>query len=835
MIEFWKLDTPAVLSGLNSNSSGLAEEEARERLVLHGPNALFEHAVRGRLAALWNQLKNPVVLLLILAAAASMASGELIDAVIVLAIVSASAWIGYSRELHAEQAVEALRKRIQIRARVLRGGRESTCPVSDIVPGDIVLLSAGSIVPADGRVLEAADFFVNEAALTGESFPVEKKPGQVPAHASLGSRTNCVFLGTNVRSGTARCVIVNTGSSTEFGAIAHRLSIQAPETEFDRGLRHFGYMLAMTMFVIVVLVFGVNVILARPGIDTLLFAIALAVGLSPELLPAILSFNLARGAQLLARQGVLVRQLSAIENLGSMDILCTDKTGTLTEGVVQLGGAFDVGGHRSAEVLSLAVINASLQTGLANPLDEAILQTPHSDLPKGEKLGEVPYDFVRKRLSVVTKSPDGPLLITKGAFENVVKDCVRLSSGTTLDTTGVQKLREQFESWNREGTRVLAVATKRVDAKGSYGRADETELTFVGFLTFSDIPKASAGETLQALQRLGVTVKLITGDAMLVAQHVASQVGMDSERILTGAQLDELHDDALWRAAEQTSLFVEVDPNQKERIILALKKAGHVVGFLGDGINDAPALHAADTGITVEGAADVAREAADFVLLDRNLEVIRHGVEEGRKTFANTLKYILMTISANLGNMVSMAVASILLPFLPLLASQILLNNFLSDIPAVGLADDAVDSELIDHPRRWNISFVRGFMIRFGLLSSAFDFLTFAYLSFVLHAGPELFRTAWFVESLLTEVVIALVVRSRRPFYRSRPGNVLLWSSLLVAAAAPVIPRLPYSNLIGFVPLTASTVATLFSITFLYVFAAELMKREFFRTPHAGT
>jgi Mg2+-importing ATPase len=574
-------------------------------------------------------------------------------------------------------------------------------------------------------------------------------------------------------------------------------------------------------------VYALNTILGRPPVETLLFSIALAVGLSPELLPTILSVNLARGAQMMARHGVLVRRLNAIENLGSMDVLCTDKTGTLTEGVVRLDGAWDAEGTPSATVARLAGWNAALQAGLANPLDGAILDAGRPDLAGVEKLAEVPYDFVRKRLSVVVRTPAGIQLVSKGAFTHVLEACTQAEGGTPLDAGKRAALERRFEAWSREGVRVLAVAVRDLPEQPGYGRADECELRFVGFLTFLDRPKQAVGATLAELARLGVAVKLITGDARLVAEHVAHAVGMRCERVLGGGQLDELHDEALWHAAERTDLFVEVDPNQKERIILALKKMGHVVGFLGDGVNDAPAMHAADTSLSVEGAVDVAREAADFVLLERDLDVIRRGIEEGRRTFANTLKYVLTTTSANLGNMISMAIASLFLPFLPLLAGQVLLNNFLSDVPAIGLADDSVDPELVARPGRWDMRFIGHFMLSFGALSAVFDLLTFALLLVVFAAPAALFRTGWFVESLLTELVIALVVRTRRRFYRSRPGRVLFWSTVGLIALTFVLPVLPIAPTLGFVPLPLALDAAIVGVTCLYVLATEVLKTRF--------
>lgn len=819
----------ALVAQLDSRQEGLDTAEASQRLEHYGPNVVGEHVTLSRLAVVWNQVRSPLLLLLLFAAVVSVITGEWIDAVIVLAIVFASAAIGYTREYRAQSAATRLRARVQIHATVLRDGVQQSVPVHDVVPGDVVLLSAGSIVPADCRLLAATDFFVNEAVLTGESYPVHKSPGVAATDAPLARRGNCVFLGTNVRSGSARAVVVDVGQATEFGAIAHRLELRPPETEFDRGVRQFGHLLLTAMMVMTIAVLVVNLLLDRPLVETLLFSIALAVGLSPELLPAILSVNLARGAATMAEHGVLVRRLPAIENLGSMDILCTDKTGTLTEGVVTLDGAWNADGVPSPAVLDLAAANAALQTGLVNPLDAAILQAHTAPQANVEKLGEVPYDFVRKRLSVVLRDQAGPLLVTKGALGPVLGVCTSLAGGGTLDAAQRDGLHARAAAWAQSGIRALAVATRRVPLQTQYGRDDERGLRFEGFLTFLDRPKAGVDHALAGLRESGVQVKLITGDVAAVARHVASAVGMPCRTVLTGAQLDELHDEALWQAAEHTNLFVEVDPNQKERIIRALKRTGHVVGFLGDGINDAPAMHAADTSLSVEGAVDVAREAADFVLLERDLGVILRGIGEGRRTFANTMKYVMTTTSANLGNMISMAVASLFLPFLPLLAAQVLLNNFLSDVPAVGIADDAVDDELVAGPRRWDMGLLRRFTVEFGLLSSLFDFLTFGALLWLFAAGIELFRTGWFVESLLTELAVALVVRTRRPFWRSRPGPLLLWSTIAVAVLAFAIPYLPHATVLGFVPLPPQLLLTLTLIAASYVAAAEWLKRGFHR------
>ena len=824
---YWAMEPDDVAARLGTSRAGLSTKQAQVRLERYGRNVLSERRLSW-LGVFVNQVKSPLVLLLVFAALASALTGELVDASIVLAIVLASVAVGFSREFDAENAAAALKARVQTLVSVLRDGSVSRIPADGLVPGDVVLLSAGSLVPADALLLEATDFHVSEAALTGESYPVLKNLQPCARATALAGRRNCVFMGTNVRSGTGRCLVVCTGGSTQFGLIARRLSVEAPPTEFDRGMSRFGYLLTSAMVVMAIVVFLVHVARGRPAIETLLFAIALAVGLSPELLPAILSVNLASGAKQMANQGVLVRRLKAIENLGSMDVLCTDKTGTLTEGMIRLEGSYDAQGASSTDVLRLAGLNAALDTGLANPLDDAIAEASGVTPSNTQKLAEIPFDFTRKRVSVVVERDGAALLIMKGAFHHVLECCSRQANGSALDARVRAELEAHYDAWSDQGIRVLAVATRQLAIGECYSREDERELSFDGFITFLDRPKNGVAKTLGTLAKLGVGVKLITGDSRRVAQHLAGLVGLRAERVLSGVELDTLTSEALTHAAEATDLFVEVDPNQKERVILALKRAGHVVGFLGDGVNDAPAMHAADTSLSVHDAVDVAREAADFVLLERDLDVIRRGIVEGRKTFANTLKYVLMTMSANLGNMISMAVASLWLPFLPLLAGQILLNNFLSDIPALGLASDGVDPELVDQPRRWDMRFIGRFMAEFGLLSSLFDFVTFGML-LVLHARPELFRSGWFVESLLTEILVALLIRTRRPFFRSRPGSFVLVSTVAVAAVGVALPYLPFVRGIGFAPLPLTTLAALLVVTLLYAAAVELNKSRFYR------
>jgi len=839
---YWSRDVATLAAALGAGTDGLTSAQASERLADVGPNSV-EDAVRlGALRLLLRQFESPLVLILAFAATLSLVLRQWVDAAIILAIVLGSSLLSFYQEYRASTAVEDLRKRLALTARVVRDGVERSLPVGQIVPGDVVMLSAGNLIPADGIVIQAQDFLVSEASMTGESFPVEKRPGTISADAPIAERTNTVFLGASVRSGAARVLVVRTGRRTEFGAIAARLHARQPETDFERGVRRFGYLLIRVMVVIVLFVLTVNLLLDRPVVESLLFAAALAVGLSPELLPAIISVTLSAGARAMGKRGVIVRRLDAIETLGSMTVLCTDKTGTLTEGTIVLSEVLDAAGEPSDAIRQLAFVNAALETGIENPLDAAIVAAGEgagltiAGLTTAglTKIDEIPYDFVRRRLTIVAaegKAVPQHLIVTKGAFENVLDICTALDRNgveAPMDATARAELAALYQSRGEQGFRVLALATRRVDAKSDYVRDDEREMVFRGFLVFLDPPKPEAAQTIRNLARLGIAIKVISGDNRHVTAHMAKAVGLNATSMLTGRELAGMKDEALWHLAPRTDLFVEIDPQQKERIVRALQRTGQSVGYLGDGINDAPALHAADVGISVAGAVDVARESADIILLSRDLDVLRQGVEDGRRTFANTLKYISITTSANFGNMISMALATPFLPFLPLAAKQILLNNFLSDLPSVAISGDNVDPESVSAPQRWNIGEIRRFMIVFGLISSVFDLLTFGVLLQVFHADKATFQTSWFMISLLTELAVVLVLRTRKPTFRSRPSRLLLWSTLAVAVATLAIPLLGgASTAFGFVPLSARELATILAIVGGYILATEIAKAWF--------
>lgn len=833
---FWNSTLTDLYKRVDSGPDGLTSDSAQGRIKEFGLNSLAKKKKNSAFYFFISQFKNPLVLILLFAVVISAFLQEWIDATIITIIVFGSAILTFIQEYSASNAIEKLQAQVQIKCTVIRDGKEISILSENVVPGDVVKLSAGSLIPADGILVEADDFFVNQAVLTGETFPVEKAPGIAAENASIAERNNCVFMGTSVSSGFAKVLIINTGSKTLFGGIASNLNLRPPETNFEHGIRHFGYLLSQIMLIMVIVVFAIKMLLKDPVIDSLLFAIALAVGLSPEMLPAIISITLAKGAQEMAKQGVIVRRLNAIENFGSMDVLCTDKTGTITQGVVILDQAVDTVGNDSQNVLLYAALNSANQTGLDNPLDTAIVKKAQDlklDLVDYEKKEEIPFDFKRKRLSIIVqKGSEQPLFISKGALDPILSACTKVETRqgvSDLDSMHLDDIHKKFNDWSNKGFRVLGIASKLAVPQVTYHVQDEKDLVFNGFLLFFDPPKKDAGKTIKDLAGLGVTLKIITGDNHLVANHIAAEVGIDVDLIITGSQLNSMSEEALMRVADQADIFAEVDPNQKERIILALKKLGHVVGYMGDGINDASALQAADVGLSVDNAVDVAKQAADFILLKNDLGVLEHGIEKGRTTFSNTMKYVMTTTSANFGNMFSMAGASLILPFLPLLAKQILLNNFLSDLPSITIASDNVDKDLMAKPHRWDIKFIRNFMIVFGLTSSLFDYLTFFTLLVVIKSAEAQFQTGWFIESLLTELAITLIVRTRKSIFKSKPSRLLAFSTLAVAVLAIIIPYLPFSKYFGFIPLPFWLMAVILGITLAYAVVSEIVKYFFYK------
>jgi Mg2+-importing ATPase len=827
---FWSVSTSELLTQLHTTLEGLSSEEAKHRLSVYGYNLFKPKKGTDALSLFLNQFKSPLVIILMFAAILSYFLGDPTSAIIILVIVFVSGLLGFWQERGATNAVEKLLSIVQIKTTALRDGKPTDVPLEEIVPGDIVILSAGRVVPGDSALIECKDLFVDQAALTGETFPAEKLIGLVSAQAPLNERSNTLFMGTHVISGTAKAVVVETGRNTEFGKIEGTLTLRPPETGFERGVRRFGYLLMEVTLLMVIAVFAINAFLGRPILDAFLFSVALAVGLTPQLLPAIVTVNLAHGAKEMAKQKVIVKKLVSIENFGSMNLLCSDKTGTLTEGHIQIHSTIDVDGNGSEKVLLYACLNAFYETGFINPVDEAIRSKNKFDFSGYKKLDEVPYDFIRKRLSILVSKDNANLMIVKGAVPNVLDTCDRVETSTSeVPIEGAKdKILQRFEDLGNKGFRLLGVAYKPMEA-AVVGKEQETEMTFLGFLLLYDPPKSDAKAILQNLEALGISLKIITGDNRFVASSVSQQVGLASARVLTGREIHDMSDDALCHEVGKVDVFAEVDPNHKERIILAFKKAGYVVGFMGDGINDASALHAADVGISVDSAVDVAKEAADIVLLEKDLGVLQGGVKEGRKTFANTLKYVFMAVSANFGNMFSMAGASLFLPFLPLLPTQVLLTNLLTDFPEIAIPTDSVDSKMVEVPRRWNINFIRSFMIVFGILSSVFDYVTFGVLLFILHASVDQFRTGWFLESVISATLIVLVIRTQGPMFKSRPSKYLMLATVAVVIATLLLPYIMVGRLFAFVPISPTFILFTAIIVGMYVLAAELTKRLFYK------
>jgi P-type Mg2+ transporter len=833
---FWTKPLADLQAALGSGQEGLPGGEASLRLERHGRNVLLARRRRPLLLEFLAHFLNPLVLLLITASGISALTGETTSFVIISAMVLASVTLDFVQEHRAGQSAERLRQSVALSADVVRGGQLRHVPAAELVPGDVVHLSAGDMVPADGRVIEARDFFVNQSLLTGESYPVEKQERDLAGEAvGLEGASNSVFMGTAVIGGTARAMVCRTGAGSALGAVWRSLAAPAPPTPFEVGTRQFGLFIMRFTLLLVLFVVLVNTFLHRPWLETFLFAVALAVGLTPELLPMVVSVTLARGAIRMARKSVIVKRLASIHDLGSMDVLCTDKTGTLTEGRIRLERHVDPLGRDSGRVLQLAHLNSYFETGLKSPLDDAILAHGDIDVSGWRKIDEVPFGFERRRVSVLVESAEQRLLVVKGAPEDVVSVCTEYErdgagSLAPLDETVRGPIHERFNSLSREGFRVLGVAWRAVGRNHSHAVVgDESKLVFAGFAAFLDPPKASAAAALKDLARGDVAVKIITGDNELVAQHLCGELGFPITGLLTGAEISRLDDLALQVQAERANVFSRVTPVQKSRLLAALRKRGHVVGFLGDGINDAPALHEADIGISVDGAVDVAKEAAAMIMMKHDLGVLHDGILEGRRTFANIMKYIMMATSSNFGNMFSMAGASLFLPFLPMLPVQILLNNFLYDASEVPIPLDTVDEEFLARPRHWDMAFIRKFMLTIGPISSVFDFFTFFIMLRVFHAGEALFHTGWFIESLATQVLVIFVIRTRLSPLRSRPHPWLAVTSLSVVGVAALLPFTPLSGLLGFAPPPLGFYVVLATLVAAYLGCVEWTKRWFYR------
>ncbi len=799
---------------------GLSEQEAIQRLKESGLNVVGEHKNKNEFLQLLSHFNSPLIIILLIASVVSFSVGETVNASIIVAMLLMGVVIDYWQEHDARNAAEKLKQTVKTRAVVVRDGVEKEIIPDRLCAGDIVLLNAGRIVPADARVLFAKDFFINQSSLTGESFPCEKYFDAIPdASADLTSLDNIAFMGTSVTTGTAKAVVVKIAGNTEFGKIAEKLVAREEETDFSRGMRHFGFLIMRITIVLVLFIFLVNAWLGHRLLESFLFSLAVAVGLTPELLPMVMSVAMSKGSLRMAKKGVIVKRLSAIPNFGSMEVLCTDKTGTITEDKIKLIKYVDATGKTDENLFLLAFLNSHFQTGIKNPLDDAILSHRLLDVAGYTKTDEVPFDFSRKRMSVVVEKEGKCLFICKGAPEEIFKV-------STNENSVITEANRQYELLSTQGFRVLAIASKQVPKKTKFTKQDEEQLSLNGFIAFLDPPKEDAGETIAELAKIGVEVKIITGDNELVTQNVCRQIGLPIKGSMQGYEMEQLTDDALSKRAVSTTIFTRFSPGQKNRVIEALKKYYHAVGYMGDGINDAPSLKTADIGISVNTATDVAREAADIILTRKDLLVLKEGILEGRKTFGNTMKYILMGLSSNFGNMFSVAAATLFLPFLPMLPAQILVNNFLYDTSQLTIPSDNVDESYIQKPQSWNLKMIRSYMLIFGLVSSAFDLITF-YLFYKYFALSEAqFQTGWFLESLATQILVVFIIRTNRlPFIQSLPGKFLVISALACLAAGWILPYLGVGRLMGFEPLPARIIVFISCVVVIYLFCAELVKR----------
>jgi Mg2+-importing ATPase len=832
---FWDMPQRDLLALLQATPAGLTSDQAKQRLRIHGPNSLVGESRFAPLIGFLRFFANPLVLILLAASAISIVLGDHVGGSIIIAIVLLSVVVNFYMEFQARHAVEDIRKQVAITAAVLRDGRELELPVAELVPGDIVRLNAGDLAPADARLLDSKDLHVRESALTGESLPVDKAAGDLPAgQHTIADASNSLFLGTAVQTGIGTAVIVRTGKDTAFGEIAQRLALRPPETEFGRGIRHFGMMITRVMMLLVLFVLLVNIVLHRPLLESFLFSVALAVGMTPEMMPMIITISLAQGARRMARKKVLVKQLTAIEDFGSVEILCSDKTGTLTEGEIALDRHVDVQGRDNDEVLRFVYLNSYFQTGIKSPLDDAILKYQRPAITEYQKVDEIPFDFNRKRLSVVVRRGGEDFLITKGEAESMFAICATVSidgAPQPFDESRRAQASETLKKLSADGYRALGVAFRKVDKQDAYAVAAEQAMTLAGFAAFLDPPKEGIVAVLEALKKNGVSVVIMTGDNQYVTQKVAHDVGLPTDHIVTGDQLDTMDDAALAYQAEHGAIFARVSPEQKNRVILGLKARGHVVGYIGDGINDAPSLHTADVGISVMNGVDVAKDAAKIILLEKDLAVLNDGVMEGRRCYANIMKYIIMGTSSNFGNMFSMAAASLFLKFLPMLPTQILLNNFLYDTSQIAVPGDNVDPALLHKPKRWQIGFIRQFMMIIGPISSIYDFLTFGVLLWWFHAAanPPLFRTGWFVESLATQTLVVFVIRTAGNPFKSRPSGQLLMSVVAVTVLGAVLPYTPLGPLLGFTPLPLSLLGAISLLALTYLFLVQAVKTWFYR------
>lgn len=794
----------------NGSRVGLSSDAARRLLARDGPNEVAAHERFSAAREIGILLTNPLIIVLLLASAVSAAVGEVVNATVIVAMIAMGTALSFVQTYRSQRAAFALRALVAPLAHVLRDGGWIELPHREIVVGDVIRLSAGDLVPADAELRDERELHVQEAALTGESVPAEKAVGDT------------VSAGTSVVTGFGVAVVVRTGAATAFGRIAASLASRPPETEFERGSRVFGVLIMRTVTFFVLFVVLVNIALRRDPLESLLFAVALAMGLTPEYLPMIMTVTLAQGAVRMSREGVIVKRLASIQDLGSIDILCSDKTNTLTSGALALERAVDAGGHPSDEVLRLGALNSAYATGIASPLDAAILARERPDPARSAKIDEIPFDFERRRTSLVVECDGRRLLVMKGAPEGVLDAC-------TIDAELRGTAMTIYRSLSADGLRVLSVASREAATQPEYGIVDERGLVLAGFLAFADPPLEGVGDVVRALRDDGVVLKILSGDNELVTRHVCERIGIEAGAILVGGDIDKIDESRLPLLAEATAVFARVAPDQKERIIRALKRRGHVVGFLGDGVNDAPSLHTADIGISVMAGVDVAKDAADVILRTRSLAALHTGILAGRRSFGNVVKYLLMGTSSSFGNVLSMAVASLFLPFLPMMPRQILVNDFLYDVSQMAIPTDNVDPSFTRKPRRWDIKLVWRFMLVLGPVSSAYDLLTFGALLFVFGFGATAFQTGWFIESLATQTLVLLVIRTAADPLRNRPSLPLFLAVLAVVAVGLVLPFTPVAPALGLVPMPAAYYAFNVAVVATYLGIVELVKHRLMR------
>ena len=829
---FWQYTAEELFKSLQSSTNGLSSEEAAKRLAAAVTKKKKKPQLLQDFLLLFSQFKSPLTLLLVAAVILSAFLGEHADVYIILFILLSTGIMSFLQERHAGKAVEKLRSIIRTRVKVQRDNKPVDVFSEDIAPGDILSFSAGDMIPADCLVLEENDLHANEATLTGESYPAEKQAGPLPAETGLSKRSNVLFEGTSVVSGTARALVVLTGKDSVLGQLSESLSAPSDETAFERGIRKFGYFLMQITIVLAIVILVINLLLGRPVIDSLLFGLALAVGMAPELLPAIMTIAMSAGSKRMADQKVIVKKLSSIQNLGEINLFCSDKTGTLTEGVLEISGITGIDGKENAAVKQMAYLNAYFETGFANPMDEALRKLDNISAEGYVKTDEVPYDFNRKKLSVLVSNNNRNTLITKGAINNIVAICDRglQPDGSIAPIADCkQRIDELYASYSSKGFRTIGICYKEITEKIKLTKEDEQQMVFAGFVLLFDPPKPGVIDVISELRRNGVALKIITGDNKLVAAYMADKVGMRQIVVLSGPEIAKMSPEALVNQVQRANVFAEIEPQQKENIVKALRKAGNTVAYMGDGINDVAAINAADVGISTNNAVDVAKEAADVVLLEKDLAVLNAGILEGRRTFLNTLKYIYTNTSATFGNMFSMAGASLLLPFLPMLPQQILMTNFMTDFPYMAVAGDNVDEDELMIPQKWNLKQLRNFMIVFGLHSSVFDYLTFYALYKLFRANADVFHTGWFIESILTELLILFVVRTHKSLLKSMPGKLLIALSVLALIITVLLPFMPFAKDLGFVVPPVQLFGIITGILVLYVITADLIKVTFFK------